>query len=56
MSNGIVIGPFKYKSNLKILIGRFWEKSGMGGGLVALQFFESLKKGTRTRMNHLQNF
>ena len=36
-----VIGTFNYaeeKSYLKILIRRFWEKSGVGGGLVALQY------------------
>ena len=27
----------------KIFIGRFWEKSGMGGGLVAIKFFGQLK-------------
>ena len=30
------------------LIRRLWEKISVGGGLGALQFFWSLKKGTRT--------
>ena len=33
---------------LKIWIRWIWEKMSMGGGLGALQFFWSLKKGTRT--------
>jgi len=51
MSKDTVIGIFNYaeeKSYLKILIRRFWEKSGVEGGLVALQFFWSLKKGMGT--------
>jgi hypothetical protein len=46
-----VIGPFNYaeeKSYLKILIGLFWEKSDVGGGLAAFQYFWSLKKDRRT--------
>ena len=34
----------KEKFYLKILIRRFWEKSVVGGGLVALQFFGPLKR------------
>ena len=52
ISKYIVIGLFKYpeeKSYLKALIGRFWEKMAMGGGLVTLQFFFwSLEKDTST--------
>ena len=33
---------------LKILIRWLWENMSVGGGLGALQFFRSLKKGTRT--------
>ena len=40
--------------NLKIVIERFWEKRGSERGLVAIQSFESLKKGTRT-FNFLSN-
>jgi hypothetical protein len=47
----IVIRLFNYaeqNSSLRILIGRFWEKRGVGGGLAAAQFFRSLEKETRT--------
>ena len=50
ISKDIVIGHFNYaeqKNYLKILIGRFWEISNMEGGIFALQFSWSLKKGTR---------
>ena len=33
---------------LKILIGCIWGNDGRGGGLVALQSFSTIKKGTRT--------
>ena len=48
ISKDMVIGPFNYvekNSYLKILIGRFWGKSGIGGGQVAVQFFGHLKRG-----------
>ena len=44
---GIVIRPINYAEQngyLKILIGQFWEKGVVGGGLVALQFSGDLKK------------
>ena len=47
----IVIMIFDYAEQngyLKILIRWLWEKMSVGGGLDALQFFWSLKKGTRT--------
>ena len=50
-SKDIVIRPFNYaeqNSNVRILVGRFWGKGSMGGGLVAFQFFWSVKKDTRT--------
>ena len=31
----------------EFLSGDFWEKMSVGGGLVALKFFWSLKKGTK---------
>jgi len=41
-------------------IGRFWEKNGVGGDLVVLEFFLSLKKGTinftSVRMNLFLTF
>ena len=43
----MVIWPFNYveqNSNLRILIGRFWEKSGVERGLGAPQFFGHLKR------------
>ena len=53
---GLAIGSFNYDEEngyLRIVIRRFWEKSGGGDGLVALQCFWSLKKGTITFNFHL---
>ena len=47
ISKDIIIWPFNYaeqKGYLKILIGRFLEKSSVGNGLFAFQSFWSLKK------------
>ena len=47
----IIIMVFDYAEQngyLKILIRWLWEKNSVGGGLGALQFFWSLKKGTKT--------
>ena len=42
ISKDIVIQPFNYAEQnnyLKIFIRRFWEKSGVRGGLVTFRFF-----------------
>ena len=44
---GIFVGSFNYDEQngyLNILNGRFWEKRGGGGVIVALQYFLSIKK------------
>ena len=46
MSKDIAIGPFNYaKKNLPQNYNRtIFEKSGVGGGVVALQFIDHLKR------------
>jgi hypothetical protein len=39
ITKGIVMGTFQYAEQngyLKILIGQFWERKGMGGGQVVV--------------------
>jgi hypothetical protein len=46
----IVIRPLKFAESNgypKLLIGSLWEKRGVGWGLIALQSFCSINKGTR---------